>query len=151
MKALIAWLAFTVMVAEAADFQSPYLAVGFERQATEFSCFAVDGLGQGKLSENPVMPTGGTNGALQFFQTGTNRFGCEPCSEGSFAPSNESTVCTSCPSVLPTTLGKGMTSEDNCTTDFDFTGWRIDQSAAAGFAVRPEGAACHAAGFDAAG
>ncbi|HSY18972.1 MAG TPA: hypothetical protein VK815_11585 [Candidatus Acidoferrales bacterium] len=75
MKAFIAWLGFMVAVAKAADFQSPYLTVGFERQAAEFSCFAVDGLGQGKASENPVMPTGVTNGALQFFQTGTNRFG----------------------------------------------------------------------------
>ena len=77
MRICIALLVFTAGLAKAVppDFQSSYLAVGFERQAAEFSLFTVDGLGEGKLAENPVMPTGGTNQALHFIQTGTNRFG----------------------------------------------------------------------------
>jgi len=38
------------------DFQSKYLAVGLSRHAPEFSVFAVDSLGQGKLAQNPVLP-----------------------------------------------------------------------------------------------
>jgi hypothetical protein len=71
---LIVWVA---MAANAAtpDFQSKFLAVGFNRHAPEFSFFALDGLGEGKLSENPVLPTDETNSAFEFFQSGKSRFG----------------------------------------------------------------------------
>ena len=77
MKIFFTFLSFAVNASNATtpDFQSPYLAVGFDRHAPAFSFFAVDGLGGGKLSGNPVLPTGQTNLTLQFFQSETNRFG----------------------------------------------------------------------------
>ncbi|MDB6019536.1 MAG: hypothetical protein JWR19_4025 [Pedosphaera sp.] len=77
MKTLIACLGFMTSVALAAspDYQSPFLAVGFDRHSPEFSFFALDSLGQGKLSDNPALPTGQTNSAIQFFQSGKNHFG----------------------------------------------------------------------------
>ncbi len=44
-----------VLHAARPDFQSRHLAVGFSRSAPAFSVFAVDSLGQGKLSQNPVL------------------------------------------------------------------------------------------------
>jgi hypothetical protein len=76
-KPFFTLLALATLRANAAapDFQSPYLAVGFDRHSPEFSFFAVDGLGEGKLSYDPVLPTAQTNSTVQFFQTATNRFG----------------------------------------------------------------------------
>jgi hypothetical protein len=69
-------LVLTVFNANAAapDFQSKYLAVGFDHNRPEFSWFTVDGLGEGKLADNPVLPTAQTNLA-HFFQSSTNYFG----------------------------------------------------------------------------
>ncbi len=76
-KTLTVCLGFVTSVALAAapDFQSPYLAVGFDRHSPEFSFFALDGLGQEKLSDNPILPAGETNSTLQFFQSGKKHFG----------------------------------------------------------------------------
>ena len=70
-------LVFVALVARAVapDYQSPFLAVGFDRHSPEFSFFALDGLGEGKLSDNPILPTEETNSTLHFFQSGKNHFG----------------------------------------------------------------------------
>jgi hypothetical protein len=69
MKKCFVFLMLASLTANAAtpDFKSPYFAVGFDRHSPEFFFFALDGLGQGKLSDNPVLPTGQTNLALKFF------------------------------------------------------------------------------------
>ena len=40
-----------------ADFQTPSYAVSFSRSAPAFTRFSVDGLGEGKLDRNPVLPS----------------------------------------------------------------------------------------------
>lgn len=53
---LLFLLSLSPVIATAApDFQSRHLAIGLSRTAPAFSAFAVDSLGQGKLSANPVL------------------------------------------------------------------------------------------------
>ena len=54
------------------DFSSRYYAVGFSREAPDFSWFALDSLGRGAVQANPLMPEGAVSGGLCF---GTNAAG----------------------------------------------------------------------------
>ena len=69
------WLCLTGMAGAAEpDFQSRHLAVGLSRTNPAFAVFAVDALGQGKLSDNPVLPTSAPSGGLFFERRGPRTF-----------------------------------------------------------------------------
>jgi hypothetical protein len=71
------FFALTVLAsrAETPDFQSPYLAIGLDRQTPAFSFFALDGLGTSAVTDNPILKSDATNAAVKFFQSATNHFG----------------------------------------------------------------------------
>lgn len=56
------------------DFQSRHLAIGLSRTNPAFAVFTVDALGQGKLGDNPVLPTSAPGGGLLFEARGPGRF-----------------------------------------------------------------------------
>jgi len=65
----------TLANAATPDFQSPYLAVGFERGSPEFSCFTLDSLGKNSLGNNPVLRSTPVGLSACYTRLATNRFG----------------------------------------------------------------------------
>jgi hypothetical protein len=75
-RIIFALVTLAAMVANAAppDFKSSYLAVGFERTTPQFSFFTLDGLGEGKLADNPVLSSKPVGSPAQFARLSANRF-----------------------------------------------------------------------------
>jgi hypothetical protein len=63
---ILAVVSSTRLAAAAPDFQSSHYAVGFSRTEPAFTYFALDSLGRGAVTANPVMGGTRTNAALRF-------------------------------------------------------------------------------------
>ena len=69
------WLVLTGIAGAAEpDFQSAYLALGLSRTNPAVALFVVDALGQGKTTDNPVLPTSAPSGGLVFERRGPSTF-----------------------------------------------------------------------------
>jgi hypothetical protein len=60
------------------DFQSAYYALGLSRTNPAIACLSVDGLGQGRLSQNPVFVESQPAQPWQVEKPGPNRIACRP-------------------------------------------------------------------------
>jgi hypothetical protein len=71
----VSGIAVNISAAAGIDFQSTHYAIGLSRRGAAFTWFALDSLGRGAVTANPVLEAASTNGvALSFEATATNRF-----------------------------------------------------------------------------
>lgn len=75
LTAVCGGLAPRPLFAATKDFESEYYAVGLSRTLPGFTFFAVDSLGQGAVTPNPVLLEESSSAPLEFSQSSTRKFG----------------------------------------------------------------------------
>ena len=92
-----------------ADFTSRYYAIGLSRTAPAFTAFALDSLGHGDVTANPVLAEGGTNIAALFAAKTPGRFVYRVLNADAGAPPVWEVECTEDKLSLRSRFGGGST------------------------------------------